>query len=172
MSNIMHVAKAQWTKVTSRWIGVGLLCLLLVACAPATVPSPPMPTAAPALPTFLVGPDEQVLPALVLAEREASIQGDQLLLALLWAEDARIVDGRGTADAGDDFIWDGRAAILDRYVLAVFPSPPPPLAPDALVDATWQIDSDMATLLNQGDQWHFVRCEGRWWLAELVYNVP
>ncbi len=31
------------------------------------------------------------------------------------------VDSRGTAEPGDDYVWQGRDALLDRYTIAVFP---------------------------------------------------
>ena len=105
-------------------------------------------------------------------EREASITGDLPLLAALWVEDGRIVDGRGTEDTSDDYVWQGRDAILDRYRLAVFPAPPPPLALTELGDATLTVYEDQATLINGGDHWQFVRQDGRWWLQELTYRVP
>jgi hypothetical protein len=110
------------------------------------------------------------LPTLVLVEREASIQGNLPLLASLWAEDGRIVDGRGSAEEDDDYVWNGRAAILDRYRLAVFPAPPPPLTAAELANATPAVDGDSATLINGGDRWRFVQRNGRWWLYELIYN--
>jgi hypothetical protein len=107
-----------------------------------------------------------------MAEREASIQGNLPLLAALWAEDGRIVDGRGSVETSDDYIWTGRAAILYRYQLAVFPSPPPPLTPPDLASATLSVQGNHATLVNAGDRWRFTRQEGRWWLQELVYSAP
>jgi hypothetical protein len=112
------------------------------------------------------------LATLVLVEREASIQGNLPLLATLWAGDGRIVDGRGSAAEDDDYVWNGRAAILDRYRLAVFPAPPPPLTPAELADATPVVEGDNATLTNGGDRWRFVQHDGRWWLQELVYSSP
>jgi hypothetical protein len=114
----------------------------------------------------------EILPALVVAEREASIEGNLPLLATLWAEDARIVDGRGSPETSDDYVWAGRAAILDRYEMAVFPAPPPPLTLADLADATLTEDGDSATMIHEGDHWRFVLQDGRWWLQELVYSAP
>jgi hypothetical protein len=111
------------------------------------------------------------LPTLTVAEREASITGNLPFLEILWAEDGRIVDGRGSAQASDDFIWRGRAAILDRYQLAVFPAPPPPLTFPDLANATLTVEGESATLINGVDRWRFVFQDGRWWLQELVYNA-
>jgi hypothetical protein len=120
---------------------------------------------------------ETTLADLILAEREASIAADVPQLDALWAEDARIVDGRGTAAPDDDYRWQGRAAILDRYALAVFPAPPPPADAAALRAAEFQVQrtSDReatATLVHAGDRWQLVQREGRWWLYELVYSAP
>jgi hypothetical protein len=107
---------------------------------------------------------------LIAAERAAAHTGDLATLSQLWAADARVVDGRGTPDPADDYVWSGRAAILDRYVVAVFPNPPPPLADlDGLV---LTVDGDEATASHGGDHWRFVRRDGRWWIAELVYSSP
>jgi hypothetical protein len=112
------------------------------------------------------------LSTLVIIEREASIQGNLSLLATLWTENGRIVDGRGSIANEDNYVWMGRAAILDRYRLAVFPAPPPPLTLAELAGATLTVEGDNATLINGSDHWHFVRQDGRWWLQELIYSVP
>ncbi len=133
---------------------------------------PPSPTPIPVvLPPVFAADAAQALPALVAAERAAARRGDAALLALLWAEEATVRDGRGTADPADDYHWRGRAAILDRYRLAVFPSPPPPLPDSALSGAVPQVHGDTATLTVNGDRWRFVRRDGRWWLLELAYSL-
>jgi hypothetical protein len=119
---------------------------------------------------FVAAPPNEALPALVAAERQASIEGNAALLAQLWAEDARIFDGRGTPAPEDDYVWAGQPAILDRYELAVFPSPPPPLPADAFAEAAIQVNGDQAALERNGDRWRFVYRDGRWWLLELRYN--
>lgn len=110
---------------------------------------------------------EEALPALVFTERAAARERDLALLAQLWARDARIIDSRGTDDPDDDYRWEGRDAILDRYALAVFPAPPPPFAepPPLVIMRTG--DTAIATIAN--DRWHFIFAEGRWWLQELAY---
>ena len=97
-------------------------------------------------------PAEIALPGLVAAEREASIDGDLATLAQLWADDSRIIDGRNSAAPTDDYRWQGRDAILDRYVVAVFPNPPPPATFDAL-----EIDvlGEMPPGRKGGDRWRF-----------------
>jgi hypothetical protein len=159
-----------------------LTLVLLAGCTRSPQRLSPTPTpAAPALPAFVTLPAAEAIPQLIAAERAASRGGDRPLLAQLWAEDARIVDSRGTDDPADDFTWPGRAAILDRYTLAVFPAPPPELASlpapaltvqedaaqeDAAQDAGAQA---VAAAINGQDQWRFIYQDGRWWLAELRY---
>lgn len=113
-------------------------------------------------------------PALISAERAASIHQGRAQLSLLWADDARIVDGRNTASLDDDSIWQGLPAIMDRYELAVFPSPPPPLEDVALASATitTTTDGELAIISHAGDHWRLIRREGRWWLTELIYSTP
>ena len=141
-------------------------CALCAGCAPAPVrvpaPGPPRPTPAP---EFAAAP-EAALPALVAAERRAAAGRDLALLATLWAEDARVVEARGTADPADDYRWEGRAAVLDRYVTAVFPNPPPDSGPPAFDSLT--VEGDGAAAAAGVDRWRFVFADGRWWLAELV----
>lgn len=99
-------------------------------------------------------------------ERQASIDGDLSTLVQLWSPDSRIVDGRGTPDPVDDYIWQGRAAVLNRYVVAVFPNPPPPLTLPPNLEL--QITGAAATLENGVDRWKFVHHGGRWWIKELM----
>jgi hypothetical protein len=112
------------------------------------------------------------IPALIKAERVGSIQGDTDSLTQLWTEDARIIDGRTTAGRDDDYTWTGRDAILDRYVVAVFPNPPPPLAEPLQIDIVVDENRDEAYVAIGVDEWHFVRRSGRWWIAELAYQRP
>jgi hypothetical protein len=107
---------------------------------------------------------------LIAAERTAAHTGDLATLGQLWAADARVVDGRGTPATADDYVWSGRAAILDRYVVAVFPNPPP-LAVE-LDGLALAVEGDEATASHGGDRWRFVWRDGRWWIAELVYSSP
>ena len=98
------------------------------------------------------------------------MNGDLALLSRLWAPDARIIDGRSTPDSADDYVWQGRDAILDRYTLAVFPAPPPPLSREQLADLDMTVEDDAAYAELGGDRWRFVWQDGRWLLAELRYN--
>lgn len=153
----------------NRALGLSLLlgAILLAGCTRAPLPQlAPLPTPPAAPLTIAALPAEQALPALVLAERTASSARDLATLRQLWAEDALIRDSRGTPDPADDLLWDGRAAILDRYALAVFPAPPPLTAPPELV-VTRQADGATATA--GIDRWRFTFAEGRWWLQELAY---
>jgi len=141
--------------------------MLLTGCTRTAprAPLPPQPTGA--IPAFVTLPAAEALPALVLAERSAAGAHDLATLRHLWAEDAQIIDGRGTADPADDFVWRGRTALLDRYALAVFPAPPPPFAAPPILAAT--IDGDTATAILGNDAWRFSFRDGRWWLQELAY---
>ena len=148
-------------------IWLALLALLTGCASRAPLLPTPAPQPAPPTPAFVTAAAAVALPQLVAAERDAALRGDRPLLAQLWAPDARIVDSRGTAETTDDFIWQGRAAILDRYDLAVFPSPPPALAaPPAF---TPQVVDDTATATLGNDRWRFQWDGQRWWLLELRY---
>ncbi|WP_287481876.1 hypothetical protein [Caldilinea sp.] len=113
------------------------------------------------------GSIEEILASLIRAERTAARGRDLATLAQLWASDGRIIDRRGSDDPGAAYVWQGRDAILDRYLLAVFPAPPPPL-PEPL-DPVVHLDGDTATATFGNDRWQFVFREGRWWLKELSY---
>jgi hypothetical protein len=143
------------------------LAAAIAGCQRSPARAQPTPPATAAAPAFVTAAAETAILQLIAAEREASRTGDLPLLTQLWAEDARIVDTRGTEDAGDDFVWPNRAAILDRYVVAVFPAPPPGLnAPPqpAITAAGSEVQA-----VNGQDVWRFVNEDGRWWIAELRY---
>ena len=147
---------------------VSLLVLLFLAgCtrAPAAIPPTAVPTIIP--PTFVSAPADAAIPQLIAAEREASRTGDLALLAQLWAPDGRIVDSRGSADPADDFVWPSRSAIMDRYVVAVFPAPPPAL--DGQPAPVLSVQGDTVQAVNGQDHWRFINVGGRWWIAELQY---
>jgi hypothetical protein len=149
-----------------------LASMLLAACAAQPQTPSPSPTAIPTTPTLVTEASGDTLATLIVAEREASIRGDAPLLAALWAEDGRIIDGRGSVTQDDDYVWAGRAAILDRYEVAVFAAPPPPLTLEQFDSAVPSVEGESATLIYGNDRWRFVQREGRWWLYELTYSAP
>ncbi|MEM7537899.1 MAG: hypothetical protein AAF639_37360 [Chloroflexota bacterium] len=145
--------------------------------------------APPELPDYLfISPEQSslddptldtIFSLLVMAEREASNQKDLPLLSQLWTQDARIIDGRGTKTSADDYRWEGNRAILDRYLVAVFPYPPPLFStPPELIWNTQQADTGdnfepLVILAENGhDRWTFIYQNERWWLHELVYSSP
>lgn len=150
-----------------------MLCAFwLSACAE---PSPsvgvtPTPPAV-ALPPALSQAAVDAAPALLMLERNGAAARDLPLLTALWAPDAAVIDGRNTKAPDDDYTWRGRTAILDRYVLAVFPVPPPPLEtpPQPVL---LEEDGDQAVFQNGGDRWTLRRMDERWYLARLVYQQP
>ena len=159
------------------WLLLGGLGLLLGGCsagAPTTVAKPtPLVIDDPAWRQIFFdhATEEEAVTALIITEREATIQHDLTLLGQLWAEDAQIVDGRNTSATDDDYRWQGRAALLDRYQVAVFPFDIPPLTTLA-ADASITINGNKATVLHDNDQWQLVKADQRWWLASLRYATP
>lgn len=150
-----------------------VVLLTLTACTNLPPPvSPPVHPAPPVeLPHETAGTPVQVASALIAAEREAARAGDLEFLTELWAPDARIVDGRATDDPADDYVWQGRDAIIDRYVIAVLPAPPPP--PDSALFESLNVitSTDDNVQVELGvDRWTLVLKDGRWQLSELRYN--
>lgn len=156
----------------------GLLCglsLLLAGCS-RTIPAAPaaaMPTAVATQPASMrftgYTTDEEAITALILAERQATITHNLPVLEQLWADNALIVDGRNSSTHTDDYLWQGRTAILDRYQVAVFPFTLPPLvALDASTVIT--ITGERATVQHLMDRWQLIKVDGRWWLNELMYS--
>lgn len=167
------VASFQSWKFHQPWAR-GLLCglsLLLVGCNPRlSTPVAPLPTPS-AVVSLLTNyaTDDEAITALILTERQAAIDHHLSVLEQLWADDAQIIDGRNSAAVDDDYHWQGRAAILDRYRVAVFPFVLPPLP--ALAESTViTITGDHATVQHLTDQWQLRKAEGRWWLSELKYS--
>lgn len=155
------------------WLFAGLLLPVFGGCTPApfTVPTPePVATASVEAPLFVSAAAATALPQLVDAERTAAHDRNLALLMTLWAEDGRVIDGKQTIESSDDYQWIGRAAILDRYQVAVFPNPPslrqspPQLAIKLEGQHAYAVDPE-----NQ-DQWEFSFREGRWWLLVLRYS--
>lgn len=119
-----------------------------------------------ALPAEVFGTGESAAPQLVFAEGKAAATGDLSLLAALWADDAVIREARGADGPADDYTWAGRDAILDRYIVAVFPNPPP--LPDAPPAEAVSVDGARATLVHGVDTWAFVQRGDRWWIEGLT----
>lgn len=135
------------------------LCLMLAACTPPLRSAPP-----PVRPVTLNAEAAGDPAQLVTLERNAAAARDLATLAALWAHDAQLLEYRGAGEA-DDYRWQGRDAVLNRYEVAVFPSPPVPL--DAPLDLVPQVEGDAAVIVNGIDRWEFVYREGRWWIASL-----
>jgi hypothetical protein len=148
---------------------IGIL-LLAAGCAraPARVPvvQAAQPPSTPTL-AFAATAPADAFPQFVVTERKAANERDLATLRQLWAPDARIVDSRGTPGLQDDYAWQGRADILDRYIVAVFPVPPPLL--DAPPAGTVVADGAVGTAEFGRDRWTFVWEDGRWWIQELRY---
>jgi hypothetical protein len=143
-------------------VGLCVGCAQLPPVTPSVAPQPVLEAT-----DFAALPAEQSIRWLIESERQASINGDLQRLELLWAPDSRVVDGRGTTLEDDDYVWQGRAAVLDRYRVAVFANPPPPLTLPTVL-AT-DVNKTTATVTNGNDRWRFVHRDGRWWILELVY---
>ncbi len=158
------------------WVVLSFLLLLIGGCSPVSVPTltpSQLPTASaldPAMVSAFAADAAVSVPALIVAERTASAATDLATLSSLWHPEARIVDGRNTSDPADDYIWQDRAAILDRYELAVFPNPPPPFEAAPTFDLI-EVEFS-ATVVNGVDEWQFVYEDERWWITELAYQRP
>jgi hypothetical protein len=153
----------------------------LAACAVPATPPPlsPRPLAAPVTPTSQPASDAEAIRQLVLLEGQGVVRQDIAGLMNLWATDAVVTDAKHTANTpGDDARWRGRDAIRERYVVLVFPGNPSANSPG---DIEVVIEGDRATATSTtriaqeispgGDRWSFVKREGRWWIAELTYNL-
>ena len=153
-----------------------LSLLLLSACRP-TAPS--QPTALARTPTPVPASAEEAIRQILRAESEGVVRQDMTLLAELWAEDATVTDAKHTPDVtDDDAVWHGIDAILDRYVVLVFPGNPQFAEP---ADVEIVVEGDQATARSTtqigdevspgGDLWSFSRCNGRWCIQALTYNL-
>lgn len=125
----------------------------------------PEPSLAPDVLAFASEDAATALPRLVQAERNAAAVGDMATLKALWAEDATIIERREADNTDDDYTWQGRAAILDRYTVAVAQNRPTTL--DTPPDAPVSVTGASATMVNGVDTWEFVFREGRWWILAL-----
>ncbi|MFN8445046.1 MAG: hypothetical protein U0175_29940 [Caldilineaceae bacterium] len=155
------------------WLIVVLLGTTLWACAaPATLPPANEQASEPTAqtPAFVSEAADVALPQLVNAERTAAHERNLALLATLWAEAGQVVDGKATADTSDDYHWQGRAAVLDRYLVAVFPNPPPLRERDPSLELRVDGTHAYAVDTENHDQWEFTFEQGRWWLLVLRYS--
>lgn len=172
---MIHVTKRRLWIESRTLLGLSTLLFLLMGCR-STIQRP-VPPPTPTIVASQAWPDlfgqhataEAAVTALILAERQAAIDHDLALLSQLWAEDAQIIDGRSNTEPTDDYRWQGRPAILNRYVVAVFPFYLPPL-PNLSATALITITDEQATVQNDNDQWQVVKVNERWWLTELRYG--
>lgn len=155
-----------------------LICLLLFSACRSVTP-PPSAQTTERTPTPIPASDEAAIRQLVQAESEGVVRQDMTLLFEIWAEDAIVTDAKHTPDTSDDdAVWNGIDAILDRYVILVFPGNPQSAGP---IDVEITIDGDQATARSTtkigdevspgGDLWTFIRCGDRWCIDTLTYNL-
>lgn len=151
-----------------KWFSLVLLLIALAACQ----------TAPAATPRSRAG-DEAALRQLLQAEADAVVHQDIERLASLWAEDGFVVDARHTSDnEADDAVWRGIDAVLDRYMVVVFPGNPQFAEPadigieiagdTASASSTTRIGNEISPA---GDRWEFRHAGGRWWIVSLKYNL-
>ncbi len=155
-----------------------LVSLLLLSACRSVAPSPSAQTVE-RTPTPIPASDEEAIRQLVQAESEGVVRQDMTLLAEIWAENATVTDAKHTSDdSDDDAVWYGIDAILDRYVVLVFPGNPQSAGP---VDVEITVDGEHATarattqigdeVSPGGDLWTFIRCDERWCIETLTYNL-
>lgn len=123
--------------------------------------------------------DDEAIRALLLAEGRAVVQQDAERLLSLWNPAGRVVDAAHTPNSpADDQIWEGAAAIRNRYLHRVFPGAPQSVQPGQItlnitgntaeaVSAT-QIDGEFSPA---GDRWQFQKVDGCWQIQQLTYNL-
>jgi len=155
-----------------------LISLLLLSACRSAAP-PPSTQVTERTPTPIPASDEAAIRQLVQAESEGVVRQDMTLLAEIWTEDAIVTDAKHTPDASDDdAVWKGIDAILDRYVVLVFPGNPQSAGP---IDIEITVDGEHATARSTtqigdevspaGDLWTFTRCGDRWCIETLTYNL-
>ncbi|HHB90264.1 MAG TPA: DUF4440 domain-containing protein [Anaerolineae bacterium] len=158
-----------------------LIFLLLLILVTGCTASPSTPTPAPTLSFILPAhaTDHEAILALLRAESRGVVNQDIDLLAMLWSEDAVVVDAKHTPENPlDDTRWEGIDAVLDRYVTLVFPGNPQFAEPgDVTIVVTGeQAEAVSTTQIGEerspaGDRWTFVKRNGRWWIQSLTYNL-
>jgi len=139
----------------------------------------PRPTLEIRTPTPQPATDEEAITQLIESEGHGVVAQDIAGLMDLWAPEAVITDAKHTPDnLNDDARWTGRDAIRERYVVLVFPGNP---TSAGAKDVKIEIQGDKATAISTtvignevspgGDRWTFVKRDGRWWIAGLMYNL-
>jgi ketosteroid isomerase-like protein len=155
---------------------------VVAACSAPEVPAPPsgIPTPHPrGTDTPTPANDEEAVMQLLNAEAEGVVSQDIDRLMEIWHQDGVVTDANHSPDnPADDRVWDGIAAIRERYVNEIFPSAPSSVThPDAEVT----VEGNTATAVSTttigidhapgGDQWTFVKTEGRWLITGLTFNL-
>ncbi|MCP4168997.1 MAG: hypothetical protein GY759_24325 [Chloroflexi bacterium] len=134
----------------------------------------PMPTA-----TLVAVSAEEAIKQVLRAESKGVVEEDIELLASLWVEEAMVRDAHHTPDdESDDAVWQGIDAVLDRYVVRVFPGNAQFAEPGEMlvtiegdraeVRSTTQIGQEISPA---GDLWILARRDGGWRLLSLTYNL-
>jgi ketosteroid isomerase-like protein len=155
---------------------------VVAACSAPEVPAPPsgIPTPRPrGTDTPTPANDEEAVMQLLNAEAEGIVSQDIDRLMEIWHEDGVVTDANHTPDnPSDDRVWDGIAAIRERYVNEIFPSAPSLVThPDAEVTVEGNTAKAVSTTTigidhaPGGDQWTFVKTEGRWLITALTFNL-
>jgi ketosteroid isomerase-like protein len=159
-----------------------LVCVMVSACSAPEVPTAPegIPSPRPrGTDTPTPANDEEAIRQLLGAEAEGIVSQDIDRLMEIWDQDGVVTDANHTPDnPDDDRVWDGLAAIRERYVNEIFPSAPSSVThPD--VELT--IEGDTATALTTstigidhapaGDRWTFAKVDGRWLITSLTFNL-
>ncbi len=158
------------------FVATAVVMLLGVAACRA---APPIQTAPAALPAAAQADEREAIAKIVRAEGQAVVAKDINRLAQLWTDDATVTDAKHTpGDPKDDAVWRGVDAVLDRYMVVVFPGNPQVAEPG---DIQIEINGDTAEARSTthigneispgGDLWTFRRQGGRWLIAGLTYNL-
>ncbi len=161
--------------------------LIVVAFVVAACGAPEVPTVPGGVPsprprgtdTPTPASDEEAVFQLLNAEAEGVVSQDIDRLMEIWADDGVVTDANHTPDnPADDRVWRGIAAIRERYVNEIFPSAPSSVThPD--VELTIEGNSAAAISTSTigldhapgGDQWTFVKRDGRWLITGLTFNL-
>jgi ketosteroid isomerase-like protein len=155
---------------------------LVAACSAPGVPAPPSSIPSPrprGTDTPTPANDEEAIMQLLNAEAEGVVSQDIDRLMEIWHQDGVVTDANHTPDnPSDDRVWEGIAAIRERYVNEIFPSAPSSVThPDAQIT----IEGNTATAVTTstigidhapgGDQWTFAKTDGRWLITSLTFNL-